>query len=337
MDIGIEVIIGGVVAVIAILGGIAAIVFSRREERIIDERLDEIGRFEDFESFIESTSEDEKEEESSVTVQEELRNFLDPINNALNRRQFGQNMRKKLARANVKLTVAEYAAAHFLASALLFTVGFVFLAPGDLLTSIVMGLIGFFLPRFFVGRAINKRLREFETQLPDTLGLWVNGLRSGYSVLQAIEAISNDAPEPTKTEFERVVKEVQIGIDMDDAFGHLLERIQSEDLDLVVTAVSIQRETGGNLAEILDVIGHTIRERIKLKGEIRVLTSQGRYTGYLISGLPIALTLLLQVISPGFMNPMFENRTCGWPMLGVGLALIGIGAAIIARIVDIDV
>lgn len=332
-------IIGGVIAVVAIVGGIAAIVLSRREERIIDERLEAIDQYDDFASFLEAGSQAEEEQarENSVSVQQEIRNVLDPINNALNRRQFGQNMRKKLARANVKLTVAEYAASHFLAAGLGFTAGFVFLAPGDLLVSTGLGLIGFFIPRFLVGRAINKRLREFETQLPDTLGLWVNGLRSGYSVLQAIEAISHDAPEPTKTEFERVVKEVQIGIDMDDAFGHLLDRIQSEDLDLVVTAVSIQRETGGNLAEILEVISHTIRERIKLKGEIRVLTSQGRYTGYLISGLPIALTLLLQVISPGFMNPMFENRDCGWPLLGVGLALIGIGAALISRIVDIDI
>lgn len=329
-------IIAGVVAVVAILGGIAALVFSRREERTLDERLEEIDQFDDFASFLEASDEPE-EEETSASVQDEIRSFLDPINRSLSQRQFGQNMRKKLARANVKLTVAEYAASHFIASAMLFTVGFVFITSGDLLTSIAFGLIGFFLPRFFVGRAINKRLREFETQLPDTLGLWVNGLRSGYSVLQAIEAISQDAPEPTKTEFERVVKEVQIGIDMDDAFGHLLERIESEDLDLVVTAVSIQRDTGGNLAEILEVISHTIRERIKLKGEIRVLTSQGRYTGYLISGLPIALTLLLQVISPGFMNPMFESRECGWPMLGVGLALIGIGSVAIARIVDIEI
>ncbi len=329
-------IIAGVVAVVAILGGIAALVFSRREERILDERLERIDQFDDFESFLEDGKESEAEE-ANVSVQEELRNFLDPINRSLSQRQFGQNMRKKLARANVKLTVAEYAAAHFISSALLFTIGYVFLSAGNLLTAIALGLIGFFLPRFFVGRAINKRLREFETQLPDTLSLWVNGLRSGYSVLQAIEAISHDAPEPTKTEFERVVKEVQIGIDMDDAFGHLLERIQSEDIDLVVTAVSIQRDTGGNLAEILEVISHTIRERIKLKGEIRVLTSQGRYTGYLISGLPIALTLLLQVISPGFMNPMFESRECGWPMIGVGLALIGMGGAMISRIVDIDI
>jgi tight adherence protein B len=124
---------------------------------------------------------------------------------------------------------------------------------------------------------------------------------------------------------------------MTDAFDHMLSRMESEDLDLVVTAVNIQREVGGNLAEILDVISHTVRERIKIKGEISVLTAQGRATGYLISFLPILLALFLYSINPGYMGNLFENRTCGWPLLGIGLALIGIGFAIVQKIVDIDI
>src|SRR5688572_30223858 len=203
--------------------------------------------------------------------------------------------------------------------------------------SIVAGFVGFFAPRIYVSRQTSQRLVRFENQLPDTLGLWVNALRSGFSVLQAMEAISRDAPEPTATEFKRVVQEVQLGIDVEDALEHLLARVESDDLDLVVTAVNIQREVGGNLAEILETISHTVRERVKIKGEIRVLTSQGRATGYLISGLPIAVALFLSVIQPGFMNPMFESRTCGWPMLGIGLALIGMGMAAIQKIVNIEI
>jgi tight adherence protein B len=139
------------------------------------------------------------------------------------------------------------------------------------------------------------------------------------------------------TRLERVVQEVQLGIDMDDALAHLLERVESDDLDLVITAVNIQREVGGNLSEILEVIGGTIRERIKLKGEIRVLTSQGRITGLIISFLPIGLAFFLNAINPGYMGLMFENRVCGWPMIGAGLALIGIGSAIIQKIVDIEI
>ena len=155
-----------------------------------------------------------------------------------------------------------------------------------------------------------------------------------------VEAMDEAEAEYTwffRTEFRRVVQEISLGIDMGDAMDHLVERVESDDLDLVVTAVNIQREVGGNLAEILEVISHTIRERVKLKGEIRVLTAQGRITGYLISGLPILLALFLYAINPGYMGNLFENRACGWPLLGVGLALIGIGSAVVQKIVQIEI
>jgi len=199
----------------------------------------------------------------------------------------------------------------------------------------VVGVAGFFFPRFYVARKQAKRLKLFETQLPDTLALWVNALRAGYAVLQAMEAISRESPEPTSTEFRRVVMEVQLGIPMEDALDHLLARMPSDDLDLVNTAVNIQREVGGNLAEVLDSISHTIRDRIKLKGEISVLTAQGRITGWLISLLPIILTIFLYLVSPSYMSNLVENRMCGWPMLGCGLGMIATGAAIIQKIVDI--
>src|SRR5258708_15350212 len=153
--------------------------------------------------------------------------------------------------------------------------------------------------------------------------------------MEALEAISREAPEPSALEVRRVVQEVQIGIPREDALGHLLSRMPSDDLDLIITAVNIQREVGGNLAEILEIISHTIRERIKLKGEVRVLTSQGRITGYLIGGLPIVLAMFLAVINPSYVGLMFTNKLCGWPMIGIGLGLIGMGTAVIQKIVDI--
>lgn len=336
-----ELIIGGVVALVLVLGGIAFFVFRRRDKSDLDERLESIENYDDFsdmmESYEEAQAEAEAQFEQDNSVLEQSRTLLEPLNNALSNQKWGQGVRGKLSRANLKLTVAEYAAAHFLGAIGGFVIGFVFLANGNIIFASLYGAIGFFLPRFLVNRRVNQRLHEFEGQLADTLGLWVNALRSGYSVLQAMEAISRDAPEPTKTEFERVVREVQLGIDMPDALQHMLDRIESEDLDLVVTAVNIQREVGGNLAEILEVISHTIRERIKLKGEIRVLTSQGRMTGYLISGLPIFLALFLNFVSKGYMREMFTNRLCGWPMIGLALALIGIGTAVIQKIIDIEI
>jgi tight adherence protein B len=317
----------GLVAVLIVFIGILS---ARSEKDLIEERLGR-GTTDDFESFLNLA---DPEEEGQTT---EKKRALDTLDNVLKERAFGKKWRKQLARADLKLTVAEFAALHVISMVGFFSAGYFVIFSGDLIFSIVAAFMGYFAPRIYVARTISQRLNRFETQLPDTIGLWVNALRSGYSVLQSMEAVAADAPEPTQTEFRRVVQEVQLGIDMADALEHLLERVESEDLDLVITAVNIQREVGGNLAEILDVISNTIRERIKLKGEIRVLTSQGRITGYLISFLPIGLAMLLNAINPGYMGRMFSNRMCGWPMLGAGLALIGIGAAVIQKIVDIEI
>ncbi|MGB1286178.1 MAG: type II secretion system F family protein [Aggregatilineales bacterium] len=330
--------VGLVVIVIAIVG----LFLTRREDDLVERRLGTMDQADDeFVSVAESSAEEGDEPVSLLSdngsILDDSRELLNPLNNFLAERKFGKNARQKLARANLKLTPAEYMLSHFVAAGGMFSLVFFILSPGEIVTSSIFLFVGWFIPRIYVGRKVSQRLIAFETQLPDTLGLWVNALRSGYSVLQAMEAIAKDAPEPTKTEFQRVVKEVAIGIDMADALDHMLQRVDSPDLDLVMTAVNIQREVGGNLAEILDVISVTIRERIKLKGEIRVLTSQGRITGYLISGLPIILAVFLNLVSPSYMNQMFEHRECGWPMLGGGLALIGIGGALIQKIVDIEI
>jgi tight adherence protein B len=314
-------------AIALIVVGIS--IFSARADRnLLEERL---GRYEqeNYQSFLEpADGEKEKVDKPSP--------IASAVENILTNRPIGQKWRRQLARADLKLTVAEFAALHILCMMGFFAAAYFVLFGGQLVTSILAGFVGLFAPRIYVARATSNRLIKFEEQLPDTLSLWVNALRSGYSVLQSMEAIARDSPEPTATEFKRVVQEVQLGIDMDDALEHLLNRVESEDLDLVVTAVNIQREVGGNLAEILEVIGVTIRERIKLKGEIRVLTSQGRITGYLISFLPIGLALFLNAANPNYMGQMFENRLCGWPMIGAGLALIGIGTAVIQKIIDIE-
>lgn len=319
--------VAALVAVGIIIWGIISV---RSEKDLIEERL---GRYEEGgQTFLNLTDDDEQVEEPKR--ESVLRNRIDTL---VQDKPFAKKWRTQLARADIKLTVAEYAALHVISMFGFFAIGYFVLFGQALVLGVISGFVGFFAPRIYVSRTIQTRLVKFENQLPDTLGLWVNALRSGYSVLQSMEAIGRDAPEPTATEFKRVVQEVQLGIDMENALEHLLNRVESEDFDLVVTAVNIQREVGGNLAEILDVISHTIRERIKLKGEIRVLTAQGRITGYLISGLPIVLALFLYAINREYMSNLFENRMCGWPMLGIGLALIGIGMALIQKIVDIDI
>src|SRR5579859_190549 len=317
------------IAIVVLILIIATISIRGQRSGVIEERL---GRYTEVGSFMTLAEEDKdkpKEKKPSALAER--------IEGILSQRSFGSKWRGQLARADLKLTVTEFLILHVISMFGIAVLTFFILSPGNIVMTIILGGIGLFLPRFYVSYKQGNRLHKFEEQLPDILGLWVNALRSGYSVLQALEAISREAPVPSNQEIRRVVQEVQLGIPMEDALAHLLNRMPSDDLDLIITAVNIQREVGGNLAEILEVIGHTIRERIKLKGEIRVLTSQGRITGYLIGGLPIVLALFLDLINPDYVGKLFTNKLCGWPLLGIGLGMIGMGTAVIQKIVDIDI
>ncbi len=323
------ILIGAGVLVLLILVG-AAISVRRQNTSVLDERLERFTDFSSLQAFdLPAESNKPKEKEPSALAER--------LDSVLSKREFGKNWIIELARADLQLTVGEYFSLHILAAVGLGLFAYFILFPQQLVLAIIAGAVGIFIPRFYVSYKKGKRLVDFETQLPDILGLWVNSLRSGYSTMQSVEAIAKEAPQPSSKEFRRVVQEVQLGLEQEKALAHLQERMPSEDLDLVITAVNIQREVGGNLAEILEVISHTIRERIKLKGEVRVLTSQGRITGYIIGGLPIVLALFLGIVNPDYVGNLFKDHFCGWPMIAIGLGLIGTGTAVIQRIVDIEI
>ena len=279
---------------------------------------------------------------SSLSAQEEvgarqsMREMVaQRLDNVLARRGLAGSIRAQLRKADLKLTVSEYLLMHVVLAGAL---------GGGL--GVIAGLFG---PRIFVSVRQNQRLNEFNNQLSDILNLWVNSLRAGYSVPQAMEAVAKEAPPPASIEFKRVVAEISIGVPMDIALENMISRIESEDLDLVFTAVNIQREVGGNLAEILETISETIRERVRIKGEIRTLTASGRATGTVIGVLPIGLSILLMVINPQYMSQLFFGPDkggafipglpipCGWPLIAIGLIMMSIGLAVINRIVDIEV
>jgi tight adherence protein B len=261
--------------------------------------------------------------------------FTRSLDKAVADRGFAQNLSTQLARANLRLTPGEY---------LILTVTSI-LGTG-LIAYIVMhrnliltfgGLVlGFFLPRFYVKFRQGKRLKEFNNQLGDAINLLANGLRSGYSLLQAMDAVGSEMPPPMSEEFQRVVREIGLGLSNERAMNNLLRRIPSDDLDLMITAINVQHEVGGNLAEILETISHTIRERIRIKGEIKVLTAQGMISGYVISFLPIGLGLVLYAMNPTYIGAMFQEP-CGWAMIAVGTISTTVGFIAIRKIVNIDV
>jgi tight adherence protein B len=322
-----------VTIVIAVVLLIIGVIISTREERkLVDDR---ISRYMQTTGGTTVAGEYPKEKgESPLTA------FL---NERMSQLSWGQKIAKDLARADIKMKPGEYLA--LLAISIVGVGGAAWWLGGHDKWPFfaVGGLIGYFLPGIYVSRQQKVRLRKFDEQLGDMLNLMVNGLRAGYSTMQALEAVSRELPPPISDEFRRVVQEMQLGVSMEKALENLVRRIPSPDLDLVITAMNVQREVGGNLSEILETISHTIRERVRIKGEIRVLTSQVRSSGTLLSFMPIALGVFLFFVRNEYISKFWDpelNREfffIGFVLLGVAGILIVIGNMAINKIADIEV
>lgn len=313
------IIVGGVILIILLVIGV--IISSNSERALVEERLSQY-------------LEDDKR-----SVDQEAQRYV--ITNWVSKRvektSFGDRMARELARADLKFKVAEYLILILLS---IFLGGLVawFLGNQHWVSALIGAAGGAFAPRMYVRSQQRKRLQRFNDQLPDMLNLMVNGLRAGYSTMQAMEAISKELPSPICDEFRRVVQEMQIGISMETALDNLLRRIPSDDLDFVVTAINVQREVGGNLSEILDNISFTIRERIRIKGEVRVLTAQVRTSGTVLSLIPFGLTIVLWFLNPDYLLSI----TAGGPLCTAAIVCTVLGLIfssyfIMMRIADIEV
>jgi len=269
------------------------------------------------------------------------------LSRVIERQDLATRLSTDLARADLKMKPAEFllawAATPFAFVALAFIVGFIFPGFQNPVALIAFFLIGLYAPRFYLRRRQAKRVREFGTQLPDTITLLANSLRAGSSFLQGIELVTREARPPISEEFERVVREMQLGMALQPALNNLVRRVASEDLELMVTAIQIQSQVGGNLATVLDSIAFTIRERIRIIGEINTLTAMQRYSGYVITLLPVGLAGILFLISPSYMTAMVQTppELFGLPMgiifFAIGLISMGFGYLLIRRVVDIKV
>jgi tight adherence protein B len=272
---------------------------------------------------------------------------LAQLNKVVEQRDFGANLARDIARADLRLKPSEFLAiwAASIIGIPLIMLAFSLALPalGSPIALLIGGFIGFLLPRFWLGRRKASRLNAFNKQLPDTITLLANGLRAGSSFLQAVEMVVRESRPPMSTEFSRVIREVNLGLPFEQAMENMVRRVRSDDLELMATAINIQHTVGGNLAEILDSIAFTIRERIRIKGEIRTLTAQQRLSGYVVGFLPIGLAGFLFVAAPHFMDPMFHKPPdafglpLGMVILFFGGFMMFIGFMLIRRIVDIEV
>ncbi|MEZ4864545.1 MAG: type II secretion system F family protein [Caldilineaceae bacterium] len=240
---------------------------------------------------------------------------------------------KGLAQADLPLTVAEFAA-------MVLAAGGVGLFLGWLRDNLIIGLLAALvfgaIPFLYLKITQLRRQRAFANQLPDVLTLLVGALRAGYGLNQAIAVLVEQLPAPSSTEFDRIQRAVNLGVPLLRALGNRAKLLENDDLDLVITAINVQYEVGGNLAQVLDTIAETIRERIRILREVRVLTAQQRLTGYILTAVPLGLAVALSILKPGFFDPFFEPGLAQY-LPYIAIFLLSIGFLLIRRIVDIKV
>jgi len=240
----------------------------------------------------------------------------------------------QLERAGLTLNAREYLIMRIVVGVAAMAIVF-FLIPTPVV-AILAAPAGFLAVGFWVNLRVGSRRRKLEAQLVELLQMIASGLRAGFGLLQALESASEQLPAPLSVEIRRTMRDTAIGASVDQALQGLNERVGSPDFDIVITAILIQRSVGGNLAEILDNVAHTMRERERIRGEIRTLTSQQRMTGFVIGGIPVGLGLAFMLISPEFMKLLFTD-SLGHYVLGAAAVMECLGFFVISRIVKIEV
>jgi tight adherence protein B len=237
-----------------------------------------------------------------------------------------------LGRAGINLRAREFFLIQLVTAAVLALLAF--LRFGNIVPALAALVVGYFIPVVWLRYQQRKRRHLFEASLGDTVVLLSNAMKAGLSVQQALLSVTENGRPPLSEEIGRVTREVSLGIELDSALQHANTRLDSKDFDLVVTAMRIHRQVGGNLPEVLDKIAETIRERVRVHGEVRVMTAQARASGLIITALPFGLVAILSFISPNFESPLLTNPI-GWTLIAVSLISIAIGYGIIRRITDI--
>ncbi|MEH7073682.1 type II secretion system F family protein [Neobacillus drentensis] len=240
----------------------------------------------------------------------------------------------QLAQSGLPLKPEEYILFQWLFTAL--AGGLFYLFTDNLFFLLVGAIMGFLLPKWYIRKKKRERVLRFNEGLADMITTIVGSLKAGFSLPQGLKSVAEEANSPIKEEIETVLKEMQYGKSIEDALNDLKERMPSEDLDLMIQAILIQRQVGGNLATVLDRIVETIRDRTKIHRQIATLTAQGRLSGYIIALLPVILGMVLYLIEPDYISILFHNP------IGLGMVVAGIisgilGFILIKKITTIEV
>jgi len=242
-----------------------------------------------------------------------------------------------LERAGLPLRVGEYYMIRYVAAVIFFILPFIF-SRGmmAILLGVGMAVLGYALPAMWVSSKRSGIVKRLDAQVVEMLGMVANSLKSGYGLMQSFEFASNQIDPPLATELRRMLRDANLGMSNEDALRAMGERIGSPDMDMVLTAINIQSAVGGNLADVLEGVAFTMRERERIRGEIVTLTSQQRMTGIIIGGLPVGMMLLFLLINPDYMGLMFTT-TAGRAMLLVAVVLEFLGAMSMKKVLAIEV
>ncbi len=249
-------------------------------------------------------------------------------------RGFSDRLDAELEAAGVSLRSGEFVVASAVAALVFGVIGAAILRNAFL--ALIIAGVGAAFPTLLLRSALGKRADHLREQLPDVLTIMASSLRAGHSFMQALDTVAKEIAQPAATEFQRVVAEIRLGRPAEDALEALAERVGSADFMWAVLAVNIQREVGGNLAEILDNVADTLRERATLRRQIKVLTAEGRLSAWVLALLPVGIALYMTAANPHYIG-LLVTTTIGRVMLAGGLLLMGVGIYWMRRIVEIDV
>ncbi|MBB1032137.1 type II secretion system protein F [Dietzia sp. SLG310A2-38A2] len=236
-----------------------------------------------------------------------------------------------LAEAGVKMRLQDFVFLVIVAALAATAVGFV--ASGPLL-GIVLGILTPLAARVGLSVKAGRRRAAFADQLDDSLQLMASSLRAGHSLLQALASVSREAEAPTSEEFARIINETRVGRELAPALEETAERMGSQDFVWVTQAIAINREVGGNLAEVLDGVGHTIRERNQIRRQVQALAAEGKLSAYILMALPFGIGGFLFMTNPGYLVP-FTQGLLGYTLIGVGLLLLVVGGVWLSKVVNI--
>ncbi len=259
---------------------------------------------------------------------------LPGLSRALETTAFWDNVQLELLRAGLMLRPSEAVIACMISALVGLVLGWVL--TGQLIHGILLGGLGLAAPYMYMKQRAAKRVANLTSQLPDALDMLSAALRSGYALSRGFQVVASQMHPPISEEFERVLHEVQVGIAMSEALDGLQMRCGSYDLELVVAAIQTQLTMGGNLSEVLDKIAGMIRERVRLQGEINAATSEGRMSASILVAMPIVMAVLISIINPGYLDPLFKERIGLMMLLGAALLMIS-GIVIIRKMLDIDI